>query len=53
MYTMPIVFTFMSLLFPAGLTVYILTNTLLSMLQQWLSNRSADASKKPAPARAK
>jgi len=49
MYMMPIMFTFMSLWFPAGLTVYILTNTLLGMLQQWWMNRSGDALK---PARA-
>src|SRR5262252_146688 len=40
MYMMPIVFTLMSLWFPAGLTVYILTNTLLSMVQQWHINRT-------------
>jgi YidC/Oxa1 family membrane protein insertase len=49
MYIMPAVFTFMSLWFPAGLTVYILTNTLLTMVQQWWSNRAGNELK---PARA-
>src|SRR5215831_1318015 len=40
MYMMPVVFTVMSLWFPAGLTVYILTNTLLTMVQQWWMNRA-------------
>jgi len=48
MYMMPVLFTFMSLWFPAGLTVYILTNTLLTMLQQWYLNRE----KALSPARA-
>jgi YidC/Oxa1 family membrane protein insertase len=36
---MPIMFTGISLFLPSGLTVYILTNTLLTMLQQWWMNR--------------
>jgi YidC/Oxa1 family membrane protein insertase len=53
MYMMPVLFTFMSLWFPAGLTVYILTNTLLTMLQQWFINRKDPAKKKVLkPARA-
>jgi YidC/Oxa1 family membrane protein insertase len=51
MYMMPLLFTFMSLWFPAGLTVYILTNTLLTMVQQWLLNRSG-GQKVLKPARA-
>jgi YidC/Oxa1 family membrane protein insertase len=39
MLMMPLIFTFMSLWFPAGLTVYIFTNTLLTMVQQWYINR--------------
>jgi YidC/Oxa1 family membrane protein insertase len=39
MYMMPVMFTAISLFLPAGLTVYILTNTLLTMLQQWWMNR--------------
>lgn len=45
---MPILFTVFSLFLPAGLTLYILTNTLLSMIQQAVLNRS-----KPALGRAK
>jgi len=52
MYMMPLVFTFMSLWFPAGLTVYILTNTLLTMAQQWWMNRSSGEKKVLKPARA-
>jgi YidC/Oxa1 family membrane protein insertase len=47
MYMMPIMFTAFSIFLPAGLTLYILTNTLLSMGQQWLINR-ADPVKTPA-----
>jgi YidC/Oxa1 family membrane protein insertase len=36
---MPIVFTGMFLMFPSGLVLYWLTNTLLSMLQQWRINK--------------
>lgn len=39
MYTMPIMFTVFNLVWPAGLTIYILTNTILTFLQQWLMNR--------------
>jgi YidC/Oxa1 family membrane protein insertase len=38
MQIMPIVFTAMFALFPAGLVVYWLTNTVLSILQQWRIN---------------
>jgi YidC/Oxa1 family membrane protein insertase len=38
MQIMPIVFTGMFALFPAGLVLYWLTNTLLSILQQWRIN---------------
>ena len=40
LYLMPVMFTFMSLWFPAGLTVYILTNTLLTMAHQFWNNRN-------------
>jgi YidC/Oxa1 family membrane protein insertase len=43
MYMMPVMFTFFSLWFPAGLTIYILTNTLLTMGHQFYMNRSAAA----------
>ncbi len=39
MYTMPVMFTVFNLVWPAGLTIYILTNTILTFLQQWLMNR--------------
>ena len=38
MQIMPIIFTVMFALFPAGLVVYWLTNTVLSILQQWRIN---------------
>jgi YidC/Oxa1 family membrane protein insertase len=40
---MPILFTGMSAFFPAGLTLYWLINTALSVLQQWQINRVVDA----------
>jgi YidC/Oxa1 family membrane protein insertase len=39
MQIMPIVFTFMFFLFPAGLVLYWLTNTVLGILQQWRINQ--------------
>jgi len=39
-YFMPGMFTFMMLWLPAGLTLYIFVNTLLSMAHQWHMNRS-------------
>jgi len=45
---MPIMMTVMMAWFPAGLSLYWVTNTLLSILQQWHINRVvAAASKKP------
>jgi YidC/Oxa1 family membrane protein insertase len=38
MQIMPIIFTVMFALFPAGLVIYWLTNTVLSILQQWRIN---------------
>ena len=38
MQIMPVVFSAMFMLFPAGLVLYWLTNTLLSILQQWRIN---------------
>jgi YidC/Oxa1 family membrane protein insertase len=37
---MPVIFTFFSLFLPAGLTLYILTNTVLGMAQQAVINRN-------------
>jgi YidC/Oxa1 family membrane protein insertase len=50
-YMMPVMFTAISLFLPSGLTIYILTNTLLTMVQQYWMNRNEP---KPAgkPARA-
>ena len=44
---MPILFTGMSAFFPAGLTLYWLINTALSVLQQWQINRVVDAEGTP------
>jgi YidC/Oxa1 family membrane protein insertase len=38
MQIMPIVFTGLFAFFPAGLVIYWLTNTVLSILQQWRIN---------------
>jgi YidC/Oxa1 family membrane protein insertase len=44
---MPVIMTVMMAWFPAGLVLYWLTNTLLSIAQQWNINRVvASASKK-------
>jgi YidC/Oxa1 family membrane protein insertase len=40
MYMMPVMFTAFTVFLPSGLTVYILTNTVLTMVQQLLINRS-------------
>ena len=39
---MPLMFTGMSIFLPAGLTLYILTNTAFSMAQQRLMNKQAE-----------
>jgi YidC/Oxa1 family membrane protein insertase len=39
MYMTPVMFTAFSIFLPAGLTIYILTNTVLTFLQQLLLNR--------------
>jgi YidC/Oxa1 family membrane protein insertase len=39
MYMTPVMFTAFSIFLPAGLTIYILTNTVLTFLQQYLMNR--------------
>ncbi|HEY2772919.1 MAG TPA: membrane protein insertase YidC [Candidatus Binatia bacterium] len=41
MMVMPVVFTVMFVNFPAGLVLYWLSNNLLSIAQQWLSNRQS------------
>ncbi len=40
MYMMPAMFTFFMLFLPSGLTLYILTNTLLTMIHQWYMNHA-------------
>ncbi|MDF1554003.1 MAG: membrane protein insertase YidC [Deferrisomatales bacterium] len=49
MYGMPIIFTFMFLNFPSGLVIYWLVNNLLSVAQQGMMLRQANANK-PVPA---
>ncbi|MBU1070193.1 membrane protein insertion efficiency factor YidD [Myxococcota bacterium] len=43
LYTMPIMFTGIMLFLPSGLTLYILTNTVLGLAHQWYMNHSEDA----------
>ena len=43
---MPLVFSVMFALFPAGLVLYWVTNTGLSILQQWNINRTIEAEDK-------
>ena len=45
---MPVMFTVFSIFLPAGLTLYILTNTVLGMIQQAIVNRGKSPT--PAPA---
>jgi YidC/Oxa1 family membrane protein insertase len=40
LYMMPVMFMLFTLMLPSGLVLYIFTNTLLSMGQQWMINRS-------------
>jgi YidC/Oxa1 family membrane protein insertase len=44
MYIMPVMFTVFSIFLPAGLTLYILTSTVLTFAQQWLLNRGGGKS---------
>ena len=43
---MPVIMTFMFIWFPAGLVLYWLTNTVLSIAQQWKINRVVEAEAK-------
>ena len=43
---MPLVMTFMFLWFPAGLVLYWITNTVLSIAQQWKISRVVEAEAK-------
>ncbi len=38
MWFMPLIFSFMFFMFPAGLVLYWLTNNILSIAQQWVIN---------------
>jgi YidC/Oxa1 family membrane protein insertase len=51
MYAMPLIFTALNIFWPAGLTIYILTNTILTFLQQWWNNRNDQPSKPAASAK--
>lgn len=44
LYFMPIMFTVMMAFLPSGLTLYILVNTVLSILHQWILKKKSDAS---------
>ena len=46
---MPLVMTGMMAWFPSGLVLYWLTNTVLSIVQQWRINQVVQAEVKPAP----
>ena len=51
LYFMPVLFTFMMLRLPSGLTLYILVNNILSIAQQqWLMKRSSKGTSAPAKA---
>jgi YidC/Oxa1 family membrane protein insertase len=43
MYVMPPLFTAMMLFLPSGLTLYILVNTVLSIVHQWIVRRQSEA----------
>jgi YidC/Oxa1 family membrane protein insertase len=45
MWIMPLVFSVMFFVFPAGLVLYWVTNTLLSIAQQWVINRQLGVNK--------
>jgi YidC/Oxa1 family membrane protein insertase len=45
---MPLIFVFFMFGFPSGLGIYIVVNSVLSILQQWFVNRGVHAAPKPA-----
>jgi YidC/Oxa1 family membrane protein insertase len=53
MYLTPVMYTAFSIFLPAGLTIYILTNTLLTFVQQWLMNRGEKPTRPKAAATTK
>ena len=52
MMMMPVVFTFLFLSFPSGLVLYWLTNNVLSVLQQVITNKYFSATPTPTHATA-
>lgn len=48
MQVLPIVFTFLFLMFPAGLVLYWFVNNTLSILQQWVITREIDGTGSPS-----
>jgi len=52
MMMMPLIFTFLFLSFPSGLVLYWLTNNILSVVQQVITNKYFSSSSLPAPAKA-
>ncbi|HEX4460652.1 MAG TPA: YidC/Oxa1 family membrane protein insertase, partial [Polyangia bacterium] len=53
MYIMPVMFTAFSILLPSGLTIYILTNTVLTFVQQFILNRGDKPTQPSKPAMTK
>jgi YidC/Oxa1 family membrane protein insertase len=53
MYMMPLMYAAFSLFFPAGLTIYILISTLLTLMQTWWMYRGEPRKKRPAATPAK
>jgi YidC/Oxa1 family membrane protein insertase len=53
MYIMPVMFTAFSIFLPSGLTIYILTNTVLTFVQQFWINRGDKPSQPSKPAMTK
>jgi len=45
---MPVMFTALFLFFPAGLVLYWLTNNVLSMAQQWFTNKQVEGANNPS-----
>jgi len=53
MYMMPLMYAAFSLFFPAGLTIYILISTLLTLMQTWWMYRGEPRKKRPTATPAK
>ncbi len=50
MWIMPLAFSVMFFVFPAGLVLYWLTNNILSIAQQWMINKQLGVTNKHVPA---